>query len=333
MSDAKTAKPVQFPVRSEPVPTRPTWLEDPRAASMRKLFESANDDAVRAPSLMPNERVSLRPSEMPPGAAAGQQGHGQPGSAGQAQGQAHSGANAPQPSAAQQSPAAQAAAAAQAAQAAAAVATNAAQRAVDAAAAARPEYGEHEDLEHAHPADERGYSKLPPPPKLGSLIPGARSAPPANDVGLELLQEQREAFTNAALELSIARAATLTELEGQLLDLSIVIASALIERELEQDPTLHSTLARAALASIGDTGRVTLSTSPNAFEAICQTLGGPETTINGVHVTVHADDSIPGLGCVVDGEHVRVDATVAERLRAVRRAFEDERRKVAENTE
>lgn len=324
MSDARTAKPVQFPVRNEPLPTRPAWLEDPQAGGtggVRKLFEAENDNAVRAPSLMPNERASLRPSEMPPGAA-GQYagGQGQPSQA------------PPQPPAAQPSQAAQAAAAAQAAQAAAAAAANAAQRAADAAAAARPEHAEQHE-EHEHGVDERAFSKLPPPPKLGSLIPGARSAPPPNDAGLELLHEQREAFTNAALELGIARAATLAELEGQLLDLSIEIASALIEREIEADPALHSTLARAALASLGDAERVTLSTSRDGYDAICQTLGGPEATVNGVHVTVHADASIPGLGCVVDGEHVRVDATVAERLRAVRRAFEDERRKVAENTE
>jgi flagellar biosynthesis/type III secretory pathway protein FliH len=323
MSDARTAKPVVFPTANEPVPTKPAWLDDLRGGPLRKLFEPANEAVEQAPSLMPNERASLRPSEMPPGAAGPSQ---YPGAAPAGQSQA------PQPSAAQaaqNSPAAQAAAAAQAAQAAANVAANAAQRAAEAAAAVRPDYDEHEQAG----ASERPPSKLPPPPKLGSLIPGARSAPPANDTGFELLQEQREAFTHAALELSIARAATMTELEGQLLDLSIEIASALIEREIEHDPTLHSTLARAALASLGDAERVTLSTSTNAYEAICQTLGGPEATISGVHVTVHADESIPGLGCVVDGQNVRIDATVAERLRAVRRAFEDERRKVAENTE
>jgi flagellar assembly protein FliH len=196
--------------------------------------------------------------------------------------------------------------------------------------ATRPEHADHLDAEP--PPEERLYSKLPPPP----LIPGARSAPPqapANDVGFELLSEQRQAFTNAALELAIARSATLSVLEGQLLDLSIEIAESLIEREIEHDPELHSTLARAALASLGDSDRVTLRTSPDAFEAICQQLGGSETTLSGVHVTVHADDTIPGLGCIVDGESVRIDATVAERLRAVRRAFEEQRRKLAESTE
>ena len=182
--------------------------------------------------------------------------------------------------------------------------------------------------------EERVLSALPAPPKLGSLIPGARSAPPpANDHGYTLMHEHAEAFANAAVELAIARAATVSLLEGQLLDLSIEIASALIEREVEREPQLHTALARAALASLGDSQRVTLRTSPDAFDTICQSLGGAEATVRGVHLTVLPDTSIPGLGCVVDGDNMRIDATVSERLRAVRRAFEEERRKSAENVE
>lgn len=297
MSENRRAKPVQFPVHNEAATKRPAWLEDGQGAGIRKLFPNADDEPKPA-SLSPNDRAPNRPSERPPSAA-------QPPPAP---------APAPQPPAAgQHAPPPQRAAAA-------------------AEAATRAEHVEPGEPEHGHEV----WSKLPPPPRLGSLIPGARSAPPpapANDVNLELLHEQREAFTNAALELAAARAATLAVMEGQLLDLSIEIASALIERQLQREPELHTTLARAALASIGDSERVTLRTSPDAFEAICQSLGGTEATVNGVHVSVHADDTIPGLGCIVDGENVRIDATVAERLRAVRRAFEEERRKGAEINE
>ncbi|MET0391258.1 MAG: FliH/SctL family protein [Polyangiales bacterium] len=180
--------------------------------------------------------------------------------------------------------------------------------------------------------DDKVLSQLPPPPRLGSLIPGARSAPPpANDV--YALNEHAEAFANAAVELAIARASELAMLEGQLLDLAVDIASALIEREVDHNPELHATLARAALNSLGDSERVTLRCSPTAFDTVCAALGGPEANVRGVVVQVVRDPSIPGLGCVVDGDNMRVDATVTERLRAVRRAFEEERRKVAENSE
>jgi vacuolar-type H+-ATPase subunit E/Vma4 len=185
------------------------------------------------------------------------------------------------------------------------------------------------------PIDEqRLLGRLPGPPSLGSLIPGGRSnPPPANDAGHATLIERADAFANAALELAIARAATLAVLEGQLLDLAVEIASAIIEHEVESTPELHAALARAALGSLGDSTHVTLRTSPDGFATICASLGGEEIDVRGVRVQVVADPSIPGLGCVVDGDSVRVDATVSERLRAVRRAFEDERRKSMENVE
>ena len=184
------------------------------------------------------------------------------------------------------------------------------------------------------PLEERALSRLPPPPKLDSLIPGGRSAPPpANDTGYAMMREHAEAFANAAIELGIARAATLAVLEGQLLDLSIEIASALIEREIDREPELHATLARAALNSLGDATQVMLRTSPDAFHHVCDALGGEHAEVRGVRVSIVSDATIPGLGCVVDGENMRVDATISERLRAVRRAFEEERRKTAESVE
>ena len=182
--------------------------------------------------------------------------------------------------------------------------------------------------------EQRVVGRLPGPPSLGSLIPGARSnPPPANDAGHATLKERAEGYANAAIELAIARAATIAVLEGQLLDLSIEIASAIIERAVEASPQLHVALAKAALGSLGDSSQVTLRTSPDGFATICSTLGGEEIDVRGVRVQIVSDPSIPGLGCIVDGDSVRVDATVSERLRAVRRAFEEERRKSMEAVE
>jgi vacuolar-type H+-ATPase subunit E/Vma4 len=185
------------------------------------------------------------------------------------------------------------------------------------------------------PELEEPVGRLPGPPRMGSLVPGGRSQPPPAQQHLDAsMTEAIQAFASAAVELAIARTANLLLLEGQLLDLSIEVAEALIEKEVEDDPKLHSALARAALQSIGgDTSHVTLRTSPDGYEAICAVFGGPEVEARGVRVHVVADSTIPGLGCVVEGDNVRVDATVSERLRAVRRAFEEERRRSAENVE
>jgi hypothetical protein len=197
---------------------------------------------------------------------------------------------------------------------------------------AHPQIQEPPQPQHSLEIPEE-VGRLPAPPRIGSLVPGGRSnPPPANDLG-DALSEHIQAFASAAIELAIARSATLAVLEGQLLDLSIEVAEALIEREVEADPKLHGALARAALQSLGDATQVTLRTSPDGFEAVCAALGGPEVEVRGVRVQIVPDSAIPGLGCVVDGDNVRVDATVSERLRAVRRAFEEERRRAAENVE
>lgn len=182
--------------------------------------------------------------------------------------------------------------------------------------------------EHAGESSDANPSPLPPPPSLGSLLPGGRSnPPPANDAASGPVDVRVETFAAAAIELAIARTSTLATLEGQLLDLAIDIASAIIDREVELDSELHCVLARAALRTLGNCARATLRTSPEAFAAVTEYIGGEHLEIAGVRVEIIADASIPGLGCIVDADHVRVDASVSARLRAVRIAFEDERRR------
>ncbi len=189
------------------------------------------------------------------------------------------------------------------------------------------------DLRALQLPEEPPMNKLPGPPRLGSLVPGGRSNPPPASDRDEGLHERTVAYASAAIELAIARAATLAVLEGQLLDLAIEVAEAIIDKEVSAEPELHAALARAALQSLGDAKHVTLRTSPDGFEAIAGAFGGDDIETQGVRVHIVADPTLPGLGCVVDGDSVRVDATVNERLRAVRRAFEEERRRAAENVE
>src|SRR5262249_20369657 len=88
-----------------------------------------------------------------------------------------------------------------------------------------PESGEGDGRPTPEEAREQRISRWPPPPGLGALVPGGRSnAPPANDAAHEQLEDRIAAFAAAAVELAIARAATLATTEGQLLDLAIEIA-------------------------------------------------------------------------------------------------------------
>jgi hypothetical protein len=178
------------------------------------------------------------------------------------------------------------------------------------------------DAERRPPRANRAIS-------LGSLVPGGRSIvpPPMHDLPNLQGDGHAQAFADAVTELGIARAAVLSTVEGDLLDLSLAIASAIVETEVQLNPELHLTLVRSALRALGDCTRARLRTSPEAFKTIVSRMGAESFEMSGVDVQLVADASIPGLGCVIDEEQVRVDATVAERLRSVRIAFEDERRR------
>ena len=72
-----------------------------------------------------------------------------------------------------------------------------------------------------------------------------------------------------------------------------------------------------------------------AVDSVVRAVAANDTVmITGIAAGEHRV-AVTGIAsnCVVDGENMRVDATISERLRAVRRAFEEERRKTAESVE
>jgi flagellar biosynthesis/type III secretory pathway protein FliH len=132
------------------------------------------------------------------------------------------------------------------------------------------------------------------------------------------------------VELATAREMVLTSAENQLLDLAVAIAAAIVERELDKDPELYRAFVTEGIRALGATGQVTLKVSRDSYAAIVGVLGGDVANVDGVEVRVASDLSIEGLGCVAESGDSRVDMSLDGRLRAVRRALEDERRR---NTE
>lgn len=178
------------------------------------------------------------------------------------------------------------------------------------------------EMQHA-PQPRISPARETPPPGSQSVLPPVRNL----EAELEAeLSARIEAFARAATEMAAARARIVHEVEGQLLDLAVDIAEAIVEREVERDPQLHVSLARAALSGLASASGAKLRASREAYAAITSVVGEPVVEHEGVRIEVHLDTSLEGLGCVADDEVASVDGRVSERLRAVRRALEDERR-------
>lgn len=181
------------------------------------------------------------------------------------------------------------------------------------------------------PAQRRPRAAAAPTPP-----PGSQSQPPpapasdemTSSIALEL-EARMEAFAEAAVELAAARARVIASMEGQVIDLAVEIAAALVERSLEADPELHGALATAALRTLGDPSTARLRAGRESYAAIVEVFDEPAVRLDDIRVAVELDPSIDGLGCVAENDRAQVDGRVAERLRSVRRAIEDERRRAA----
>lgn len=176
-------------------------------------------------------------------------------------------------------------------------------------------------------------SILPPPgvvPQIGGFGGGAAAIDGAIHAAREAehaAQERGAAFAQAALEMAAARNRMAAEIEAQALDLAIDIAGAIVEKEVEHDPEIHRAFARAALSSLGDLTHVKLRASREAYAAIMDAFGNTSVEIDGTMIHIQLDPTLEGLGCIAENEHVRVDGRLPERLRNVRRAIQEERRR------
>lgn len=172
---------------------------------------------------------------------------------------------------------------------------------------------------------------LPPGPAAGQGQVVGRNAQPALDPALEAqLREATAHFGQACTDLALARHEALSEVEGQLLDLSVRIAEVIVEREVDTHTDLHLRLVEAALDCIAGEREVMLQVSEATHAVLSELHGATQFERDGVAVRMVKKPGLPGLGCVVETGHVRVDGRVAQRLQAVRRAFEEERRRLAD---
>jgi hypothetical protein len=175
--------------------------------------------------------------------------------------------------------------------------------------------------------DTKSKLSVPPPPGNLVSLPGGRVSlnPEIALIGQELEAKIR-AFSQAAVELGAARASALALAEGQLLDLAVAVATAILEREIERDPELYRSLVQTGLRALGATERAVLRVSKDSYAAILKVFGDEIVHIDGVEVRITLDLAIEGLGCIAESGDSRVDMSLIGRLRTVRRSLEEERR-------
>jgi hypothetical protein len=172
----------------------------------------------------------------------------------------------------------------------------------------------------APPPQER--RSIPPPAALPTPPPGSSSLfPRGPELAMEL-EGKIAAFAQAIGELALAKHKTLVSVEGELLELSIAIASAIVERELDADT--HRVLVRAALGELGGKPtEVKVRASREAHTALADEHGHASIELEGHTIPISLDPSLSGLGCIVENGDGRVDGRVESRLESARTAMRE----------
>lgn len=187
-------------------------------------------------------------------------------------------------------------------------------------------------VEHAPepPAPPMRRSSFPPRRSMFPQAAVSRMPPPMAPLPVieePKFTEEQEAFAQAALDLAALRARVLSGVENELLGLAVHIAQAIIEREVNLDPSLHKVLARTAVLALGDTQAARVRVSRTAYRAITELYGEGAIDVDGVRVDVSMDNTLDALSVVAEAGPSRVDSRMSERLAAVLRAMEAEHRR------
>jgi len=162
------------------------------------------------------------------------------------------------------------------------------------------------------PASSRPHPAMPP--ELGPLLPDPE------------LEAKKVALGEAASALLRARANVLADVESELLELAVDIATVLVEDELASRPELHRALVRAALAAVEPSEGMKIRASRATYEALLEAFDSATVEHGARRVQVELDDTVEGLGAVVQASGARVDGRVHSRIETLKRALIDARR-------
>jgi flagellar assembly protein FliH len=165
---------------------------------------------------------------------------------------------------------------------------------------------------------------LPKAPKAGSLttVDGGMESlapplpPPPPQPGPEFAQR----LAKAIAELRAQSVRIGEQAEADVVEIAVVIAQRILEKELQTGKDALFSLVRSAVRRLGESRKIVVRLAPSDAAAV-QAAGdaGPLRGLAIVKVDIMADPTLSPGDCMVDGEHGSVDGKLSTRLDEVRR--------------
>ncbi len=120
-----------------------------------------------------------------------------------------------------------------------------------------------------------------------------------------------EALQQAAAAVEAARADFLDALEPQVVELAVLVAERVLQRECRMDVALVHATVRRALAKLSDRQRLRIRLHPADLPGVQDTQLQLLEAFPGVEtLELHADENIAPGGCLIDSDTMQVDARI-----------------------
>jgi flagellar assembly protein FliH len=144
--------------------------------------------------------------------------------------------------------------------------------------------------------------------------------------GMEMAEKKLEAamqrYGDGIAELGKLRAFLFTQVEQQVVKLSIQVAKKIVHREIQADPNIIQTLVRVALGHVAEKSAVTIHLNPTDYNYLLEQHAELSQT-EGRDISLLADKSIERGGCLIQTDSGDIDARIEEQFREVESSFFD----------
>ncbi|GAB7025733.1 FliH/SctL family protein [Geotalea toluenoxydans] len=141
----------------------------------------------------------------------------------------------------------------------------------------------------------------------------------------ESLAKVSEALAKALLSTGGLRQKVMQESEEDLLKLAIVIARKIILQEISIDRRILVNIVKAAVSNVSDGDEVVVRLSPSDYEIVADHREFLPPANEKRRITLKADETIPGGGCLVETSMGAIDARIEAQLDEIFRRFMEDR--------
>ncbi len=129
-------------------------------------------------------------------------------------------------------------------------------------------------------------------------------------VGLQQLESVIEELKKQSVNLA-------PKYEAQMLQMCLIVAGRLVEKEIDSDKELISRVLRTSLTKAVDGSSITVHMHPRDMESLSETFLEELSTPGGNTIKVRANATVKRGGCLVETEFGLIDASLESRWKAM----------------